>query len=300
MDLERFVAEVRKRECLWKNNVVRVEGQGSLRDELWKRVASACNMSLQEAKTKWRSLRDVFHRHMKKVPVYTSGESYYIEESEKPRWAYFNLLLFLVETIKPQYKVIDINDESVTDMSSLSEIDSTSNIPQETLVLTNVRMPMPVQPPKTLKQVINDIVSPIQKTEEKLNNHIPFVSAPPLEEVVRIPCPRDQLPFVNGPPPLVMIQPQITNLSVNSMKRANALEASDDLDLGEYRPASKKQGLKSDINTSWLKLRNKSNNDSENLSFFRSVLPLMNKLDTVKQLELRLRLQEIILEELVS
>ncbi|KAF0726656.1 transcription factor Adf-1-like, partial [Aphis craccivora] len=79
-----------------------------------------------DAKKKWRSLRDQFLKEIKKIPTCRSGSSQEYAALYKGKWGYFNSMLFLKDTAVPRVtdgNISDINVDADEDSEEPDEID---------------------------------------------------------------------------------------------------------------------------------------------------------------------------------
>ncbi|XP_053965716.1 uncharacterized protein LOC128868025 [Anastrepha ludens] len=325
--MELFINEVRKRELLWNKKKVllrHVERQIAA-EKLWEEVADACGISKSTAKCKWRSLRDQFIKELKKVPVYTSGGSYYIEEREKPKWVHFNNLIFLLNTHTPSKQVIDIRSESIIDIRSndsasssddiksstediaptippLVSVDTTPKytIPKDTILIDTIPI---VTTPKDTIPTDNTFKS-IRKiyTLDEVNE--PNLCVAQWVEESDVSVYDESKRQVEGfTPPMVVIKPQPLDPTLAGVKRPYPSEEDNDLDAlhmaDELHKCQPKRSHESNNKQDCKGLPN-TVEENENLLFFRSLLPFMSKLDPMQQLRVRMRCQEIMFEELAA
>ncbi|XP_055544133.1 uncharacterized protein LOC129729526 [Wyeomyia smithii] len=84
---EMFVQEIKKRPILY-NTTMKDHKRFSTRHEAWSEVATAMNLSEQECKKRWRSLRDAFMKVVRNK-----------NEEEQKTWVHYRLLEFLLPYI---------------------------------------------------------------------------------------------------------------------------------------------------------------------------------------------------------
>lgn len=84
---EMFVREIKKRPILY-NTTLKDYKRFSTRHEAWAEVALAMNLSEQECKKRWRSLRDAFMKVVRNK-----------NEEEQKTWIHYRLLEFLLPYI---------------------------------------------------------------------------------------------------------------------------------------------------------------------------------------------------------
>ncbi|XP_058451929.1 uncharacterized protein LOC131430746 [Malaya genurostris] len=84
---EMFVSEIKKRPILY-NTTMKDHKRFSTRHEAWAEVAVAMNLSEQECKKRWRSLRDAFMKVVRNK-----------NEEEQKTWIHYRLLEFLLPFI---------------------------------------------------------------------------------------------------------------------------------------------------------------------------------------------------------
>ncbi|XP_004517836.1 uncharacterized protein LOC101453850 [Ceratitis capitata] len=312
--MEVFVAEVRKREYLWNTKKIPVYKQHkSIRDELWQEVAKACKISKQVAKCKWRSLRDNFVKELKKVPVYSNGDTYYIDEREKPRWVHFNHLIFLLNAYTPKQKVIDINAESIIDIRSSDSEDGDCSLEnsksgigraEDSNVMPQIKLQTPPDDEAHFQNIrkiyaLEDDVE-VEGTEAEaeadLYNSATSLTQWPQECAVESECDGSKNQLACGPPPLQLIPTQALESTFQAdVKHAltpTTEEYEETYDEFYKTAAKRRRSLEAE--------RPVMNEENENLLFFRSLLPYMRNLDAVQQLRVRTRFQEILMEELAG
>ncbi|XP_054088949.1 uncharacterized protein LOC105214024 [Zeugodacus cucurbitae] len=304
--MDDFIDEVRKREFLWDRKKIPLgRQQQKITDKLWQEVADACNISKSTAKIKWRSLRDQFLKELKKVPVYNSGENYYIEEPEKPKWTHFNSLIFLLNTHTPRKQVIDIKPESIIDIRST---DSTDNDWDESK--SQIEDIAASQESPVLADTYNQQFPSIRKVytldeEHELANasqSVPLVQCKE-EYVVENACDEGKIEIEYDPPPFVAVAPQMAEPLYTRNKRRcdeeynETTSATPQIRDELYNCSSKRTATELEKSIE-LRTSTEASVDNENLLFFRSLLPYMNRLDIVQQLRVRTRFQEILMDEL--
>nr|XP_014102099.1 uncharacterized protein LOC106626791 [Bactrocera oleae] len=300
--MEDFIDEIRKREFLWdKKKIPLGKKQQKITDKLWQEVADACKISKNTAKIKWRSLRDQFLKELKKVPVYTSGDNYYIDEREKPKWTHFNNLIFLLNTHTPRKQVIDIKPESIIDIRSSDSVnswdDSKSQIEDVSPTLETSETADTYNHFQSIRKVYT-----LDEEHESANSCVTECKHERAEENA---CDEGRLEIEYDLPPFVAVAPQMVDPKYANNKRGYTHSAEDYDDESAatqlrdelYNCPSKKAPteLGKSVET---RVAAESNEDNENLLFFRSLLPYMNRLDIVQQLRVRTRFQEILMEEL--
>ncbi|XP_018792456.1 PREDICTED: uncharacterized protein LOC108971084 [Bactrocera latifrons] len=303
MEKEDFIEEVRKREFLWdKKKIPLGRQQQKITDELWQEVADVCKITKSTAKIKWRSLRDQFLKELKKVPVYTSGDSYYIDEREKPKWTHFNSLIFLLNTHIPRKEVIDIRPESIIDIRSPDSVHSWDENKSQI-----EDIPPTLETPET-NDTYNHFPSirKVYTLDEELENANSCVTEWKHEPSEANACDEGRLQIEYEPPPFVAVAPQMVDPKYAKNKRGYTCNAEEYGESAVAQPRdelhncpSKKAAIELDKSVE-PRTAAESNEDNENLLFFRSLLPYMNRLDIVQQLRVRTRFQEILMAELGS
>jgi len=83
------------------------------------------NIAEEDAKRKWRNLRDTFLKEKKKVKKCRSGDSHENAEIYTGKWIYYKLMLFLKDTTTSRNTKGNISDEENTQKqnSDLSDIE---------------------------------------------------------------------------------------------------------------------------------------------------------------------------------
>lgn len=269
------------------------------------------HLSESTAKIKWRSLRDQFLKELKKVPVYTTGDSYYIEEREKPKWTHFNSLIFLLNTHTPRKRVIDIKPDSIIDISaSVSDNgwdESKSQIEDISTTLETSEFADTCNQFPTIRKVYA-----LNEEHENANESTPQCKSELAEvnacDEGSLEIEYDLPPFVavapQMVPPFVVVAPQMADPKYANSKRGHkrnaeeydesaATQMRDELYNCPSKRVTTERGESVEPRTA-----PETNEDNENLLFFRSLLPYMNHLDIVQQLRVRMRFQEILMAEL--
>ncbi|XP_067633682.1 uncharacterized protein [Eurosta solidaginis] len=270
MDVAAFIAEVRKRERLWNRKTIYPNSKERLvGDVLWQEIANKFNISRDKAKSKWRCLRDTFVK-MKKAAA--------MKGNEKPTWVHYKSMSFMLD--RAGYS--SLHSPKRSDGKKTASPQSSPSI--ISVSATEATFPN-IDEVYTISQ--DSFTNLIQEEQPSMKNATRS-SNPVL--------------FVDGPPPLVMIEPKVSNVSVSNIKRVYTLqdEENNDLNLSDvqqYNCLTKKVALKSGLNHSDLQQYKEIADDNEILTFFRSLLPFMNKLDIIQQLRTRMRFQEILLDE---
>ncbi|XP_036334153.1 uncharacterized protein LOC118744870 isoform X3 [Rhagoletis pomonella] len=280
--MEDFIAEVHKREFLWNKKNIPIGEQKRITDKLWREVAAACGISKVAAKTRWRSIRDQFLKELKKVPVYSSGESYYFKKYKKPKYTHFDSLMFLMDIYTPSNIVYesgnsgsDINNEAEDVAPPLAE-------PQ----------PQNLSPPRST----DSIFTTIRKVYTlDLDPNLCEVTFKEESDAFVFDDSKNQTD--DGVPPLVLIRHQPADPTHTGGDRAYPLERGNKahatyLKNNHYNCPDKRVSLELDNQTEL------ENCTDENLNFFRSLLPYMNKMDPKQQLRVRMRFQELMIEEM--
>ncbi|XP_017466883.1 PREDICTED: uncharacterized protein LOC108359498 [Rhagoletis zephyria] len=215
--MEILISEIRKRSVLWNKSHCRYKDRRSAEKE-WNEVAKNVGVPKQDAKKKWRNLRDQFSKELKKIPKGKSGDTQDQALIYTGRWRYFKSLLFLRDTIFPR--------ETARNLSVMLE-DST-----------------------TATEADNNV------TNAEINSELTFVET----------C------------------PSFRSLSVRRKRKDN------------HQDGKAVELRLLDIETKKLALLEAS--EDENSLFLRSLLPFMKKLDPIRQLRVRCKFQDILLQEI--
>ncbi|XP_017469848.1 PREDICTED: uncharacterized protein LOC108361670 [Rhagoletis zephyria] len=286
-----LIAEVRKREFLWNKKKIPLGKRKRTTEKLWQEVADACSISKTVAKTRWRSIRDQFLKEVKKVPVYSSGESYYIQENKKSKYTHFNNLIFLLDTDTPRQKVIEIKPESIIGIRS----SETSNSWDDSKSMAeDFPHPLPMPQPENLPQSTstdNTITSigKVYALEEDLDPNLCEVIWKEESDALVFDEIKNQSD--DGVPRFGMIKSQPANPTYSGSIRVCPQEGDNKADVPHLKDNYYKCP---DIRVA-LELENQTQSENcteenENLLFLRSLLPYMNKMDPMQQFRVRMLL----------
>jgi len=94
-----------------------------------------------DAKKKWRSLRDQFLKEIKKIPTSRSGSSQEYAALYKGKWGYFNAMLFLEDTAVPRKSDGNVSDVNVDIDEDSEEPDKMDDIDQASTSSYNISSP---------------------------------------------------------------------------------------------------------------------------------------------------------------
>ncbi|XP_035772864.1 uncharacterized protein LOC118456322 [Anopheles albimanus] len=107
-----FVEEVKKRPILYDSGM-RQNKRIKLRTEAWREVSQAVNLSVQECRKRWRSMRDAFLKQVRTK-----------SEEERKCWVHYRLLEFLLPYIAQRQTPNAISSEEYEHDYDFVELDS--------------------------------------------------------------------------------------------------------------------------------------------------------------------------------
>ncbi|XP_038212314.1 uncharacterized protein LOC119832677 [Zerene cesonia] len=102
-----LIEEVKKRQCLWNPECENYNDRAAL-STAWAEICRILNMQERRVRLKWKTIRDVFKRELRKNNVSDGFEEY------KGKWKYFKLLWFLHrpdELSNDDYEVLVISPD---------------------------------------------------------------------------------------------------------------------------------------------------------------------------------------------
>ncbi|XP_054715367.1 uncharacterized protein LOC129224845 [Uloborus diversus] len=108
--MEVLISEIKQRPALW-DRTNKLYKMRAFVEKGWKEVAEITGFEKEEAKVKWRNLRDNFLKELKKAPKKNEDGTF----QYRGKWRYFNPMSFLLEIHLPTL----IGEENVPNSSSL-------------------------------------------------------------------------------------------------------------------------------------------------------------------------------------
>ncbi|XP_069688245.1 uncharacterized protein [Periplaneta americana] len=96
---EILISEVQARPSLWNDNDKNFKNIAVTRRE-WSEVGSQVNVSGDEAKTKWKNLKDTFRKLLTKPPQVPSGTGESFPDRDKPKWKHYEFMLFIKDVLQ--------------------------------------------------------------------------------------------------------------------------------------------------------------------------------------------------------
>ncbi|XP_058457984.1 transcription factor Adf-1-like [Malaya genurostris] len=119
IDPEFLISEVFSHPPLW-NQQHKSYRNRIIVEKLWKEVASNMNVTSEQAKKKWKYLRDQFRIEWRKIPAAKSGEARLsnAEYDSYTGWSHFKSMLFLKDSIrqrKTSFSSLGTNPQKNTD-----------------------------------------------------------------------------------------------------------------------------------------------------------------------------------------
>ncbi|KAL1493833.1 hypothetical protein ABEB36_009519 [Hypothenemus hampei] len=130
--MEILISEVQTRNLLWNKRNPRYKDRLTV-DKEWDNVSERTGMTSieEEAKRKWRNLRDQFIKELKKIPKAKSGCSQDCSATYSRKWQYFTNLLFLKDSVTPRNtegNILPIDTSENTQSFEISEEEDLENI----------------------------------------------------------------------------------------------------------------------------------------------------------------------------
>ncbi|XP_072388793.1 uncharacterized protein [Diabrotica undecimpunctata] len=166
--MELLISEIKKRNMLWNQRNIRYKDR-IYADKEWGYIAESTGFTKEEARKKWRSLRDQFAKELKKLPKSESGELFHYQG----KWQYFTSLLFLRDSVshrdaksnipEPQEPIVQKEDIEDFDLDRNGEMLSDDHDDQslsldvtaESTVSSNFFSPQAMQAPCCSKRKKN-------------------------------------------------------------------------------------------------------------------------------------------------
>ncbi|XP_022162527.1 uncharacterized protein LOC111028264 [Myzus persicae] len=264
--MELLISEIQKRNVLW-NKWNKKYRDRLISDREWDEVAKNTKMDKEEAKKKWRNLRDTFLREKKKVKKCRSGDPQERAEIYTGKWSYYNLLLFLKDTTTPRVSDGNITDEEVTENYEDNHIIDQINNDDSYITDTGVSNPYTI-----------DIV----------NN---YVSTPEIETEIS-----QSTQFIHTHETSTLSTP-VTNQSSDSEHLLSRKRKKPKVDDDKYLENLLK------IESQKVALLQQFTNVTapeidEDMLFFQSLLPYLKKMDSIQKLRVRNQFQNILINEL--
>lgn len=211
-----------------------------------------------DVKKKWKSLKDMYRKEVKKIPLSRSGETAMIDAEVK--WKYFKLLAFIKDEIVPTDGDLIVQKDSLTQ-------DSVND--NETLNLDAVTI---VEPKLEQKE--------LDRTEQAQNSTQTPIIQQDATQII------DQM----MPSPIASTS---TNNSVPARKRQTPADRR-----AEYLEIERKKlrimELELSRNNDFLLPEQKS----EDYHFLMSILPTIERLPPMQKIRLRNKINQVVLEEM--
>ncbi|XP_031782320.1 uncharacterized protein LOC100679762 [Nasonia vitripennis] len=107
MDANRLIAEVHKRPALWNQRHISYHNR-EVTNRVWMEIASIFKLPKPVLKAKWKGLRDTFRAELKKEQVYRKSKY----QRNRPLWIHFESLQFLKEQMLPRPPIWDRSSRS--------------------------------------------------------------------------------------------------------------------------------------------------------------------------------------------
>nr|CAI5856881.1 unnamed protein product [Callosobruchus analis] len=157
--MEALISEAQRRNILWNKKNPRYKDRLFV-DKEWNAVAHSTGFSKEEAKRKWRNLRDQFAKELKKVREPRSGDPTDEDGHYTGRWQYFASLQFLKGIVAPRSTEgnvlhIEASQESQT---SLPDTDDIEGEQSSDASLTNVDFSSQVSVTAAYSQAIETVM----------------------------------------------------------------------------------------------------------------------------------------------
>ncbi|XP_028898061.1 uncharacterized protein LOC105215197 isoform X2 [Zeugodacus cucurbitae] len=160
--MEILISEIKKRGVLWNRSHCGYKDRRSAEKE-WSEVAKKVGIPKEDAKKKWRNLRDQFSKELKKVPKLKSEASQNQSAIYTGKWRYFKSLLFLKDALTPRETYGNLSmllEDSTTATEADKEVsnDEANDIGLTIAEIQSCTKFSPVRPKrKRIHQDVNDV-----------------------------------------------------------------------------------------------------------------------------------------------
>ncbi|KAL5245841.1 hypothetical protein ACI65C_013249 [Semiaphis heraclei] len=94
---EILISEVQTRPCLWNDEHPQYK-DSEKNKKIWEEIGKVIDMSGNDAKIKWKNLKDKFRRELQKEPKCRSGDA---GGEYKSKWSFFNMMMFVKDSLIP-------------------------------------------------------------------------------------------------------------------------------------------------------------------------------------------------------
>uniref|UniRef100_A0A146MHA7 Transcription factor Adf-1 n=1 Tax=Lygus hesperus TaxID=30085 RepID=A0A146MHA7_LYGHE len=134
--METLISQVQKRSVLWNKADVHYRHKRKV-NAAWEAVAAETGYPKEEARSKWKNIRDTFIRELKKVTPRTGDSSPGLYTG---KWAYFEMMSFLIDTqnviLHPPSTDCDFSNDIPSQVSDSqhAEIPTVSQLPTSSSV----------------------------------------------------------------------------------------------------------------------------------------------------------------------
>lgn len=214
-----------------------------------------------EAKKKWRNLRDQFSKELKKIPKTKSGDSQDSVPKYPGKWQYFNMLLFLRDILTPR-----ATEGNVSEDTRSSEVNQENSDEDE-----SVNLP------------VSDV------DEETINTNTDTPNFQSTTQVIPQVAETFSEPSISARPPKRQMGSTTTLLDSvparPSRKRRNVHTNETNME-------------KELLNIETKKLAILERSEDDDMMFFRSLLPYFRKMQPIQKLRVRNKFQDIVIQEL--
>ncbi|XP_024871684.1 uncharacterized protein LOC112454480 isoform X2 [Temnothorax curvispinosus] len=201
---ELLIGAVKERRALYDYTIPASQRTNLRKNALWLEVSNLLGGALgpEEAKARWKYLRDNYAKARKKAKAYIpSGSAAKIGGLKKSKFRFYDLMTFLndfLETRQTVSSLPDVTESQVYATSTQYEDDSVASssqftdIPSQTAIHTSPTMQTPIRvSPKTPISLSKYLVSPRISTEDSVSPEIP----PALSKTSPIPATNSKRPL---------------------------------------------------------------------------------------------------------
>ncbi|CAK1549120.1 unnamed protein product [Leptosia nina] len=142
MDTETFIAEVLARPAIWKLSDPQHKYKHIVK-RLWNEIKKKFpNSEVGDLKKKWKNLRDIYRKELKKIPKSRSGDP---SLDYEPSWKYFSMLGFLKDECMPLIAESNMDEGD-------SEVAENGNNDITIEVINPLRSPSPTRTSSPIEQ----------------------------------------------------------------------------------------------------------------------------------------------------
>ncbi|KAK4299017.1 hypothetical protein Pmani_028673 [Petrolisthes manimaculis] len=116
LDNEKLIHEVSRSSCIWNPSHTQHNDRIFIAQQ-WERIGDQLNVSGENAKKRFKNLRDQFRLELKKVPTGRAGDPDLPLDQYRSNWPWFKMMFFLKDQMKgrgPNGKMLVLKEDSST------------------------------------------------------------------------------------------------------------------------------------------------------------------------------------------